>query len=167
MKWRHALISIKSLLLALVLALALLGCSQATSGQGTSTTSSPSEEDPSPETEILSLPELGAADLDGRLLKVVATTSVIGDVAAQVGGDALELTTLIGPGQDPHSYKPAARDLTALIDAHVVLVNGWNLEEGLVDDLAEIAVNVPVVAISANIAPLAFGKDEHEHEGRS
>lgn len=114
--------------------------------------------------ETLTLPELTAAALDGEPLRVVASTSIIGDVVANVGGDAIELTVLMGPGQDPHSYQPAARDLTAVANANVIFINGWNLEEGLADDLAAIGEDVPVVAISANIEPLEFGADEEEHE---
>lgn len=113
------------------------------------------------EVGMLVLPDLEAADLNGAPLQVVATISIIGDVVAQVGGDAIELTTLMGPGQDPHSFEPAARDLTAVSAAHVIFVNGWDLEETLVRDLEEIGEDVPLIAISANIEPLVFGEDEH------
>lgn len=114
--------------------------------------------------EVLALPELDAADLNDQPLRVIATTTIIGDVVAQVGGDAIDLTVLIEPGQDPHSYEPAARELTAVADAHVIFVNGWNLEEGLGDDLATIGGDVPVAPISANIEPLPYGAEAHEHE---
>jgi ABC-type Zn uptake system ZnuABC Zn-binding protein ZnuA len=44
-------------------------------------------------------------------------------------------------------------------EADVIFVNGWDLEEGLVDDLAIIAGNTPIVAVGANIEPLYFGSD--------
>lgn len=113
------------------------------------------------EAEMIVLPELEALELKGERLKVIATTSIIGDVVAQVGGEAIELTTLMGPGLDPHSYEPGTQELTAVAEAQVIFVNGWDLEEGLVHDLEEISEGVPLVAISANVAPLAFGKDEH------
>jgi ABC-type Zn uptake system ZnuABC Zn-binding protein ZnuA len=103
--------------------------------------------------------------LNGEPLRVVATTSLIGDVVAQVGGDAIDLTVLIEPGQDSHSYEPAVQDLTAVSSADVIFINGWNLEEGLVDDLENIGEGALVVPISANIAPLAFGEDEEHEEG--
>lgn len=110
--------------------------------------------------EPLGLPELKAAELGDKPLSVVATTSIIGDVVAQVGGDAIALTTLLGPGQDPHSYVPAARDLTAVSEADVIFVNGWDLEEGLVNDVQNIAVEIPILPISANIEPLPFGEKD-------
>lgn len=115
--------------------------------------------------EMLVLPQLTAVSLNGGPLQVVATTSIIGDVVAQVGGDAIQLTTLIAPGQDPHSYEPAARDLATAADADVIFVNGWDLEESLVRNLENSGEDVPLVPVSAHIVPLAFGEDEHEaHE---
>lgn len=117
-----------------------------------------------PETALspLSLPQLDPVALDSAPLQVVATTSIIGDVVAQVGGEAIALTTLIAPGQDPHSFEPSAQALTAVANAHVIFINGWDLEEALVYDLEEIGEGVPLVAISANIEPLTLGDTDHE-----
>ena len=103
--------------------------------------------------QILTLPELSPPDLQGRKLRVAATTSVIGDVAAQVGGDAIDLTTLIPPGQDPHGYEPSADDLRLVSEADVIFVNGWDLEETLAKSLRGMAEDTAVVPISANIQP--------------
>lgn len=130
----------------------------------------------------LTLPALSPAALDGRPLRVVATTSIIGDVVGRVGGDAIELTTLMQPGQDPHSYQPVASDLTHVARADLVFVNGWDLEEGLLRALTDVSESAVFVPISAGIAPLPFGEHEadsgeeatveghsdtegHEHEG--
>ena len=110
----------------------------------------------------LALPALDAVALAGRPLRVVATTSIIGEVVGRVGGGSIELTTLMAAGQDPHSYQPGARELTVVADADVVFVNGWDLEESLVGDLTNIGAGVPVVPISAGIAPLARGADLHD-----
>ncbi len=113
----------------------------------------------------LRLPELEPVDLGGRSLQVVATTSIIGDVVAQVGGDEIELLKLMDPGQDPHSYEPSAGDLTAVSKGDVIFVNGWNLEEGLADDLSTISENTPVIPVNANIDPLEFdGEKNADHD---
>lgn len=91
-------------------------------------------------------------------LRVLATTSLVGDVVGRVGGAAIDLTTLMGPGQDPHSYQPGAADLSAAADADVIFVNGWNLEEGLVDDLA--TIGGAVAPISAGIEPRPLAGEE-------
>lgn len=111
----------------------------------------------------LTLPELSPVDLaEGERLQVVATTDVIGDVVSRVGGEKIDLETLIGAGQDPHGYQPAPSDLIRAAEADVIFVNGWQLEEGLLRDLENAAAGVPLAPVSANITPLAFG---HEEEG--
>ncbi len=94
-------------------------------------------------------------------MKVVATTSIIGDVVSQVGGDAITLTTLMDAGQNPHSYEPAAKDLTAVAQADIIFVNGWNLEEALIDNLEAIGENAILVPVSAEIEPMSFGSTMH------
>lgn len=123
-----------------------------------------SHDNESTETNILTLPELTAVNLANQPLKVVATTSIIGDVVAQIGGEAIELTTLIQPGQDPHSYEPGAQELTAVANADIIFVNGWDLEETLVRNLESIGKGVPIVPVAANITPLLFGDNDHEND---
>jgi ABC-type Zn uptake system ZnuABC Zn-binding protein ZnuA len=133
------------------------------SGCRSDTTHEDKNEHASDQARMLTLPELAAVDLDGAPLKVVATTSIIGDVVAQVEGGTIELITLMEPGQDPHSYEPTPQEMAAVSQAHVVFVNGWDLEEGLARDLQEIAQDVSLVPISAYIEPLAFGETAREH----
>jgi ABC-type Zn uptake system ZnuABC Zn-binding protein ZnuA len=115
--------------------------------------------------EILSLPRLPAVQLAaGERLQVVATTSIIGDVAAQVAGDAVQLTTLMAAGQDPHGFSPSAAQLTAVANAHVIFINGWDLEEGLLRDLENISEGrVPLLPVSAGVEPLYFEEDDDDH----
>jgi ABC-type Zn uptake system ZnuABC Zn-binding protein ZnuA len=140
------------------------GCAPTTSDTQTETAVSAQTQSAESQLAMLSLPELTTADLNGVPLKVVATTSIIGDVVAQVGGDVIDLTMLMQPGQDPHSYEPGAQDLTAVAAADIIFVNGWDLEETLVHNLESIGQNVPMVPISANIMPLAFGGDKHNQD---
>lgn len=149
---------VRLLIVALVAAL-VVGCQgdgAKEDGPGGGNAARPEEE------AVLQLPELAPVALEGRALRVVATTSIIGDVVGQVGGETIELTTLMGPGQDPHSYEPSTGDLTRVAEADVIFVNGWDLEEGLVDDLANIAGDAPLAPISASITPLAYGGHEEE-----
>lgn len=139
-------------------ALWLVGC-----GDGTETAVTPPSDEHT-NTEQLTLPTLAAADLNGSKLRVVATTSIIGDVVAQVGGEAIDLTILMAPGQDPHSYEPATDQLTAVSRTHVLFVNGWNLEERLLDSLTNIAEQATIVPVSAGITPLAPSGTVHADE---
>lgn len=110
------------------------------------------------------LPALEPVDLGaGEKLRVVATTSIVGDVVAQVGGDLIELTTLIPPGQDPHTYEPTAQDIAQVEQAQVVFVNGLGLEEGLLNTVESVR-GAPLVPVSAGIEPLEAGEGYHEGE---
>ena len=129
------------------------------------------EHDHDVELGMLTLPALEAVTLEGQPLRVIATTSIIGDVVAQVGGDVIDLSTLMGVGQNPHSYEPAARDLAAVSEAHIIFINGWDLEEALVGTLEAIGENAFLVPVSANIEPMMFQSpaanagDDHDHGG--
>lgn len=88
--------------------------------------------------------------------KVVVTTSILGDVVSNlVGGDA-DVEVIIPPGADPHDLAPSPRQVEAILEADVVVVNGQGLEHGLVDpiELAEDA-GVPLV--------IAAGDDVDSH----
>ena len=61
----------------------------------------------------------------GRPIEVVAAENVWGSIAAQVGGDRVEVTSIIdNPAADPHDYEPTAADARALAGARLVIVNG-------------------------------------------
>ena len=78
------------------------------------------------------LAQLAPISLDaGERLGVIATTNIVGDVVQQVGGDQIELITLMGTGIDPHSYVATPSDSAAIHDAHVVFASGAGLESNL------------------------------------
>jgi manganese/zinc/iron transport system substrate-binding protein len=70
-----------------------------------------------------------------RRLRVVATTTMIGDLVRQVGGEDIELTVLMGPGTDPHLYKSTAADAGAIKQAQLLFYNGLHLEGRMIDVL--------------------------------
>ena len=81
---------------------------------------------------LLSLPLTARAQTPTATpLKVVATFSVLGDLTQAVGGDAIQLTTLIGPGVDAHTYDPSPADLAMLEGADVIVENGLGFEPWL------------------------------------
>ncbi|MEL6499013.1 MAG: zinc ABC transporter substrate-binding protein [Planctomycetota bacterium] len=78
---------------------------------------------------------------NGEPLRVVATTGMIADVAAGVAGDRADVETLMGPGVDPHLYKPTRSDVRRLMDADVIFYNGLLLEGQLTDALIRAATS--------------------------
>jgi zinc/manganese transport system substrate-binding protein len=82
---------------------------------------------------------IGAAPaLADPRLKAVATFSILGDFVRQVGGDRVELVTLVGPDADAHTYQPRPADARILAGAQVLVSNGLGFE-GWIDRLAEAA----------------------------
>ena len=103
--------------------------------------------------------EAGAAEL-----KVVASFSIIGDMAGAVGGDRIDLTTLVGPNGDAHVYEPSPADAVAMAGADIVLVNGLHLE-GFLSRLAEVSgSDAPVVELTEGVETIATGGDDHDEE---
>ena len=82
-------------------------------------------------------------------LGVVATTSMIADLTAQIGGERVSVTGLMGPGVDPHLYKASAGDVTRLSQADVILYNGLHLEGKMGDVFEQMhGRGVPVFAVA-------------------
>jgi manganese/iron transport system substrate-binding protein len=97
-------------------------------------------------------------------LKVVATTSIIGDVVKNVGGDLIDLTTLIPVGSDPHSYEPVPQDIARVADADVIFVNGAGLEESLLRTIKNAGEGSQVISLSDGIQliqPTSQSTPEH------
>lgn len=61
-------------------------------------------------------------------LKVVASFSILGDLAQQVGGERISVHTLVGPDADAHVFQPTPADAKTIAQAHVVIVNGLGFE---------------------------------------
>lgn len=96
---------------------------------------------------------------------VVATTTILGDVARQVVGNRGSVEVLMPVGADPHSFQPSASQAASLRRAGLVVTNGLGLEEGLHDVIeAAEAEGVTVVEAASFVEPLLFEIGEHEDE---
>jgi ABC-type Zn uptake system ZnuABC Zn-binding protein ZnuA len=82
---------------------------------------------------------------------VVATTTIIGDIAQHVAGDKIEVVTLLKPGVDPHEYDPVPSDLQAVAGAKVVFANGAGLETWLPKLMASAGSQIKVQNVSAGL----------------
>jgi zinc/manganese transport system substrate-binding protein len=100
-------------------------------------------------------------------LDVVASFSILGDFVRNVGGDKVDVTTLVGPNGDVHVYTPAPADARKVADARLVVVNGLGLE-GWMPRLAQSAgSHAPIVIASSGIAPLQHGAAADPHAWQS
>jgi zinc/manganese transport system substrate-binding protein len=100
-------------------------------------------------------------------LNVVASFSIIGDFVRNVGGDRVNLTTLVGPDSDSHVYVPAPADAKKVADATLVFVNGLGFEGWLPRLLKAAGGKASVVTTTAGIAPLKVGSEADPHAWQS
>jgi zinc/manganese transport system substrate-binding protein len=98
-----------------------------------------------------------------RKLHVVASFSILADLLNNVGGDAIEVTTLVGPDADAHVFEPSPADARRLAGADLVVVNGLGFEGWLNRLVRASGYRGPVVVASAGIVPRQLGKEPDPH----
>src|SRR5690606_10467800 len=97
---------------------------------------------------LLALTPLGGAARAQSAIRALATVGMIGDIVAEVGGECVEVTTMMGPGVDPHLYRASAGDVRALQRADAIFYAGYNLEGRLAQVLAEFRRTKPTYALA-------------------
>lgn len=100
-------------------------------------------------------------------LNVVASFSILGDFVRSVGGDRVNVTTLVGADGDVHVYTPAPADAKRVANAKLVIVNGLGLEGWLPRLVESSGARAQVVTASAGIAPLKLGTGADPHAWQS
>ena len=100
-------------------------------------------------------------------LRVVASFSILGDFVKNVGGDRVEVTTLVGPDGDVHVYTPTPADARKIADARLLVVNGFGLEGWLPRLLQAAGGKASIVTVTDGIAPLKAGSDADPHAWQS
>jgi manganese/zinc/iron transport system substrate-binding protein len=91
-------------------------------------------------------------DLAKRKIRVVATIGMIAEMAAQVGGDRVEVKGLMGPGVDPHLYKASEGDVIRMASVDIVFYNGLHLEGKMSDIFERMQSRIRTVAVTDGIA---------------
>ena len=84
--------------------------------------------------------------------RVVATITIIGDIARNIAGDKADVVTLLSPGVDPHEYEPVPSDLQALAQAKIVFANGAGLETWLPKLMQSAGTPIKVQNVSDGLA---------------
>lgn len=95
--------------------------------------------------------------------KVVASFSILGDMIREIGGDRIQVTTLVGPNGDAHVYQPTPADARAVAGADLVIVNGLAFE-GWLDRLVSAAGYKGTVAVATRGMPTIKSEEGEEHE---
>jgi zinc/manganese transport system substrate-binding protein len=119
---------------------------------------------------LTSILVLAACDRDGQPddegILVLATNSILADIASNVVGDEGVVEFLIPLGGDSHDFSPSARQAARLTEADLVVANGLNLEESMVDVLASLrADGARVVELAPLVDPIPFAGEGNEGDG--
>jgi len=145
---------IRTAVLVMLVVLALAGC-----GAQSSAATNP----PAAATTALSPAKLA----DGAKLKVVATTTIVGDLVKNVAGDLVDLRVVLPVGADSHSFQPTPQDIAKVADANVVFVNGFGLEQFLETMIKDSGTAAPVVSLADGIKPRTLAPAEHDEDEES
>ena len=102
-------------------------------------------------------------------LQVVATTSIVGDIAEHVVGNDGSVEVLMPIGVDAHDFQPSAQQVARLAEADLVVANGLGLEQGLIHAIEGVeADGTPVIELAPLVDPIPFiephGHEDEEHE---
>lgn len=96
---------------------------------------------------VLSL-GLGAEQAAVAAPMVLATTGMVGDTVAALGGECIDTDVLMGPGVDPHLFQASASDVRAFQQAELIVYNGFGLEGQLDNVLTRVGERRPTLALA-------------------
>lgn len=103
----------------------------------------------------LSLSPAQAADK----LAVVTSFSILADITRQVGGEHIQITDMVGPDADAHTYEPTPDDAKALLKARLIIKNGLGFEPWLDRLVTSTATRAPVITASRGVIPRSLDED--------
>ncbi|MYD52263.1 MAG: zinc ABC transporter substrate-binding protein [Dehalococcoidia bacterium] len=118
------------------------------------------DSEPAQTTQSQTSPAPPAAPSDKPPIEVVTTSNIVADWVENVGGDGVEVFSLLPIGGDPHTFQPGARDVARITDADVVLSIGLGMEGGWLHDLLENAAADPesIVETGEIVDPIEFAE---------
>ena len=98
------------------------------------------------------------------MVRVVATTNIVADWVENIGGNHVEVFSLVPTGVDPHSFQPGAKDVAKIADADLVLSVGLGLEESWLKELVRNAVrdSSNIVELAEAVDPIEFAESHAE-----
>lgn len=98
-----------------------------------------------------------------RQVRVITGMGIVKDLVEQVGGNRVEVVSVVPPGADPHTYQPTPRDIQAMQGARLAVWNGLGLDETAADLVAEQSLaDLTVVVLSDGITPMAGGDEDED-----
>ena len=123
------------------------------------------------DSESNAAPATGAPSTDnsqsvGEIATVVVTTNILGDVVSELLDGQAEVITIMPVGADPHEFQASAQEINRMLNADVLIVNGANFEEGLIDVIESAEEEgVPIYEAISAVETLEFGEGGGDHAG--
>ncbi len=115
-------------------------------------------------TAAVALAGASSARAQPARIAVVATFSILADLVRQVGGERVEVISLIGPDSDAHGFEPSPADAGRLVSARLVVANGLGFE-GWIDRLVKASgTKAATLVASRGVKPLADAGHDHGHD---
>src|SRR5687768_10352771 len=105
-----------------------------------------------------------SAGAAGGKMRVVSTTTMIGDLVRRIGGDRVDLVVIMGAGVDPHTFKPSPSNFAELAKAKLAFYNGLHLEGKMVETFED-KLKDKSVAVTSGLDPKAELLSWQEGEG--
>lgn len=97
-------------------------------------------------------------------IKITVSFSILGDMVQQIGGEAVDVRVLVGPGQNSHQFQPKPQDAALLSDAEIIAINGLGFE-GWMGRLVEASgTKAKLLVASRGIVPRHLSAEEKRHE---
>lgn len=107
-----------------------------------------------------SSPDEEANGGNGKEIRIVTTIAQIGEPLSVIGGDVVQVESLMGPSVDPHLYNASQSDISKIGEADIIFYNGLNLEANMVEVFDSIGKSKPVLAIGDTISEEVLLTDE-------
>ena len=122
---------------------------------------------------IISLVFAGCSDDNGSdnadKPLIVVTTNILGDVVSNMVGDSFEVEVIMPPGSDPHDFQASAQQVSKMMEADLLVVNGANFEEGMLDVIASAesdgVLTFEAISVVSQLEGSADHGDHVDHEG--
>jgi zinc transport system substrate-binding protein len=113
---------------------------------------------------LLSICLTGNGEINPAQMKVFVSILPLAYFVERIGGSNVDVSVLVGPGQDPHTFEPTPKTIIKLTDAHVLFKVGFPFEETLIKKLGSSFKNVEVVDLQQGIKLKAMTEEMHEAE---
>ncbi|EJK98494.1 metal ABC transporter substrate-binding protein [Pseudomonas chlororaphis] len=92
-------------------------------------------------------------------LAVVTSFSILADITRQVGGEHIQITDMVGPDADAHTYEPTPDNAKALLKARLIIKNGLGFEPWLDRLVASTGTRATVITASRGVIPRSLDED--------